>query len=71
MARRTWLVVTIAEPYPVLGSHVNYADKPYDGPFYAPNSQWYYPPQERVWVEQSAAYQRNKGYTVTVTEEVR
>jgi hypothetical protein len=73
---RTWVKLVIAEPYPVMWSHVN---NPYRraeeahlaGACYAPGATFYHFPEDRPFVEWQAAALRTYGYTITVSEEVR
>ena len=39
MRRTSWLTMTIAEPFPVLISHVSYDKATYNGPHYAPGGR--------------------------------
>lgn len=58
--KRLWCRTTIKEAYPV------FPDRPGDGPFYAPGSEWFDFPQARQHRERCAAELRRKGFTVTV-----
>ncbi len=71
MKRRTYLKMTIAEPFPVFFGHVTYDAKTYDGPFYAPGLERLYPDCDRAHAEFSAAFLRGQGYTVTLDEVTR
>ena len=73
--KRTWLVTTIVEPFPLFFAHVNYKSErrreTAQGPFYAAHSKIYELPVYRAHVESRAAALREAGWTINVTEEVR
>lgn len=64
-----WIVLTIAEPFPVFYGHVNLPKG--QGPCYAAGSKTYVPytPQNRAWAEFSKQQLANDGYTVTISTE--
>lgn len=68
--QREWLKLTIAEPFPVMWSHVNF-DPANPGACYAAGSSWYHFPTERPYAERQAAYLRERGFTVTLETELR
>ena len=70
-AKVEWLVLTIAEPFPVFYSHVNVPKG--QGPFYAAGSKRYVEntARNRAWAEFSKQHLARDGYTVTVSTEVR
>jgi hypothetical protein len=62
--------LTIAEPFPVMFSHVNF-NQTDPGACYAAGSSWYHAVSERDYAERQAAYLRGAGYTVTIAAESR
>lgn len=71
-----WIKTTIAEPFPVLFSHVNQKGRsPQDaeGPFYAAGSEYFdlYSEQALAAKNGSADYLRALGWTVSVERETR
>lgn len=60
-----WIVMTIAEPFRSEFPQVD------GGLATAPGSSWYHLPEDKAHVEFMAEYQRKRGYTVTVSTEVR
>ena len=61
--RPAFLILTCAEPFPVLRSHVNWTPEN-PGPFYAAGSKTYHEdtPANRQWAENVIAYWAGHGY---------
>lgn len=75
---RTWLRLTIAEPFPVMWSHVSNPHRTAEdakegraGVCYAPNSEWWHLPEDKAHVDFSADSLRGFGFTITVEKVVR
>lgn len=70
-----WIVMTIVEPFPLWFSHVAWPTEQRRetarGPFYAANSKRYFAPEHRAHAESSAAYLRERGWTVILADEER
>lgn len=67
--RIAWIKLTIAEPFPVMWSHVNF-DPAHPGACYAAGSSWYHHPNDRDFAERQAAYLNSCGFTVTLDTEI-
>lgn len=64
----TYIRRTIKEPFPYFYGHPAMQDRLKEGPFYAPNSEWFTPFTERALTHEyiCAGNLRRQGYTVTI-----
>lgn len=62
--KHTWLVLKIKGYYPVIPGKK-------DGPFYGPDPEWYYSPENREWVERIIASLKSQGHEASVSEVTR
>jgi hypothetical protein len=74
---RVWIKTTIVEAFPYFYGHAEFKPgpkpgqdtmygRPYGGPFYAPNSEWFALPKDKAFEEWRAAHLRDHGYTIKV-----
>lgn len=71
---RTWLVLVIAEPFPLFYGHVSYDQQSYSGPCYMPGSRFYQgldTPKNCQGAESKRDHLTQAGFSVTLTTEVR